>query len=107
RDSTDSKKIVGFSYGLGDGAVYWSSLPLGRLIGQFGPLGATIQTVYVPNLLDHIISLQSHGSPVVLEPPSSIGALAGGSIELSVAAVGEAPLQYEWFREGEAITGAE
>ncbi|HTH48741.1 MAG TPA: immunoglobulin domain-containing protein [Candidatus Limnocylindria bacterium] len=47
------------------------------------------------------------GAPAVINQPLSGIVNPGDSLELSVTAVGQEPLTYQWFRNGEAIAGAQ
>jgi hypothetical protein len=44
--------------------------------------------------------------PSLVTQPQSAAGLEGDTIVLSVAAIGTAPLQYQWFKDGEPIPGA-
>ena len=48
----------------------------------------------------------SDDPPTLVTQPQSAAGLEGDSIMLSVAAAGSAPLQYQWFKEGQPIPGA-
>ena len=47
------------------------------------------------------------GAPAVLTQPASGIVNPGDNLELSVTAVGQEPLAYQWFRNGEAVAGAQ
>lgn len=48
----------------------------------------------------------SDDPPTLVTQPQSTAGLEGDSITLSVASAGTAPLQYQWFKDGQAIPGA-
>jgi Bacterial Ig domain/Immunoglobulin I-set domain/Immunoglobulin domain len=105
-DSSDTNHIIAFSYAFGNGAVYWSSIPLENLIDQSGPLGANIRSIYLPNVLAHCDAISAHGAPLVVESSGDITVLAGSSPSLGVAVIGEAPVQYQWYSGAEPVAGA-
>ncbi len=45
-------------------------------------------------------------APVIVQPPASMTAVEGTSVELSVTATGSPPLSYEWQKNGAVIAGA-
>jgi hypothetical protein len=44
--------------------------------------------------------------PTILTQPRNLAAIIGGSATLNVVAIGSAPLGYQWFFEGAALSGA-
>jgi uncharacterized delta-60 repeat protein len=46
------------------------------------------------------------GVPNIVTPPQSQTVIAGNDVTFSVSATGDAPLQYQWYFEGDLITGA-
>jgi hypothetical protein len=70
----NSNQIAGFSYSLGAGFVYYSTIPLDYyLAGAANVITTNLQTIYTPNAL---IYLHSLNAPLHFLPP----ALAGGGV---------------------------
>lgn len=54
-----------------------------------------------------VVPLVVHGGPpVISRPPSDTSALLGTNVVLNVYALGDAPLSYQWSKDGVAIAGA-
>jgi hypothetical protein len=72
----DPNRVAAFSYGLGSGSVYYSTIPLDFYLEGFGPnpLQEAFTTVYSPNVAAYVQSLQEP-TPVP-EPASVLGVLA-------------------------------
>lgn len=60
----------------------------------------------VPGGLFRIDPLTTGGSPVITGEPQNSTVASGGATSFTVYAAGEAPLAYQWFRDGAIITGA-
>lgn len=54
--SNDTSKVVGFSYRVGNGFTYYSSIPLDYYLGQVSTLGTNFTDIYLPNLLFYMHS---------------------------------------------------
>ena len=52
------------------------------------------------------ISVPSNAPPVIVEQPTDQTVLLGGAAEFSVVATGTDPLNFQWYFNGGAITGA-
>jgi hypothetical protein len=61
-------QIVDFSYGFGNGSVYYSSIPLDFYLNGGGSNGASFRNIYTPNVIAQAASLG--GGAVVPEPAS-------------------------------------
>ncbi len=46
------------------------------------------------------------GIPRITTQPGSVGAAVGATVTLSVAATGDAPLTYQWWKDGVTVVGA-
>jgi Reelin subrepeat B/Bacterial Ig domain/Immunoglobulin domain/Immunoglobulin I-set domain len=103
---TDTSQIVSFSYGLGAGFVYVSTIPLDFLVNNISPIGPVLENAYLPNVLDYMKGLVPTGPPLIGSHPQSFSILEGVDTSLSLAATGEAPLSYQWYFNGGPIGGA-
>jgi len=76
----DPDKVAAFSYGLGSGSVYYSTIPLDFYLEGFGPNPPRdeFNTVYAPNAQAYVEELQQ-ATPVP-EPASVLGILAVGTL---------------------------
>jgi len=76
----DPDKVAAFSYGLGSGFVYYSTIPLDYYLAGSGPNPPRdkFNTIYAPNVQAYVQELQQ-GTPVP-EPTSVLGILAVGSL---------------------------
>lgn len=76
----DPDKVAAFSYGLGSGSVYYSTIPLDFYLEGFGPNPPRdeFNTVYAPNAQAYVQELQQ-ATPVP-EPASVLGILAVGTL---------------------------
>lgn len=76
----DPDKVAAFSYGLGSGSVYYSTIPLDYYLEGFGPNPPRdeFNTVYAPNVQVYVQELQQ-ATPVP-EPVSVLGILAVGTL---------------------------
>ncbi len=86
---------------------------IGSAARFFGPCGVALDgagNIYVADTANHRISkgvpIVAPGPPQILTQPQSQLVAAGGSAIFSVGAIGEAPLDYQWFLENTAIPGA-
>jgi len=74
------------------------------------PSQAGNYTVTVSNrygvLTNQVAALQVLLSPLITGEPQSVTRIVGGSVVLSVAAVGAPPLSYQWRKGGVALPGA-
>lgn len=59
-----------------------------------------------PGALFRIDPLSSTAAPVITSQPQNVNAAIGNSATFSVIAAGTAPLAYQWYRNGSAISGA-
>lgn len=75
--------------------VSWMLLPLGILADAAGPAAGGGR-----------VGRASDDPPFLVTQPQSAAGLEGDSITLSVAAGGTTPLQYQWFKDGQAIPEA-
>lgn len=77
----DPNKVAAFSYGLGNGFVYYSTIPLDYYLEGFGPNPPRDQfnTVYAPNVVAYVQSLEKE----VPEPASVLGVLTVGALGAS------------------------
>ena len=64
---------------------------------------AEIEAIY---LADQAGKCREARPPTILTQPRNLAAVVGGSATMSVAAIGSAPLGYQWFFEGAALSGA-
>ena len=53
-----------------------------------------------------MVSLTVIAPPTIVDQPTSLVVAQGGSISFTVQASGQAPLTYQWFKDGTAISGA-
>lgn len=84
----------------------WIYYPDGRIARSVALSGAP--TTHSMNFSNQGFQL---AVPVVTAPsisaqPASQSAMVGGSVTFSVTATGTAPLSYQWYKNGTAITGA-
>jgi glucose/arabinose dehydrogenase len=59
-----------------------------------------------PGALFRIDPLSSTSAPVITSQPQDVNAATGNAATFSVIAAGTAPLAYQWYRNGSAISGA-
>jgi hypothetical protein len=52
------------------------------------------------------MNASTQSAPVITGHPMSMAATAGGTATFSVTASGDAPLSFQWLRDGTAIPGA-
>ena len=62
-------------------------------------------SLVVPNIRD-ALAVEEVTAPTISQHPSSITQLAGSAATLSVTASGDAPLQYQWLKNGTPVNGA-
>lgn len=55
---------------------------------------------------DHSIAAVSPAVPVVAPPRAATLARVGGMVQIATACIGQPPLRYQWFHNGEAVAGA-
>ena len=107
-----STNVVAFSYPLGLGEIYYSSIPLDCYLAGNNCSGSTIaaalQNIYTPNVLIYAGNFApcSNCPPAVFAQPLSQSVAVGSSVTFSLAAMGTAPLSYFWQRNGTTIAGA-
>jgi alpha-tubulin suppressor-like RCC1 family protein len=78
------------------------------------PYGETSPPAALSNLLSvavaaapyHGLALVNNGSPQILQPPAGRTAYSGRDVTLQAAAVGAAPLSYQWLLNGATVPGA-
>jgi hypothetical protein len=102
--------VVCFSYPLGNGLIYYSSIPLDYYLAGSGPFGlmSALTDIYAPNVLAYVTGLPGGTAalPFILTQPASQTVSVGGSVMFSAAAVGGTPLWYQWRRNGDPIGDA-
>jgi hypothetical protein len=59
------ERVAAFSYRLGNGFIYYSTIPLDYYLGGGESLSAVMQEVYTPNLLVYVASLSSETRPEI------------------------------------------
>jgi uncharacterized protein (TIGR02145 family) len=74
-----------------------------------GTYTVTVSNGTLPNATSNGAVLTVSAAPVaptITAPPQSQSVTAGGSVTFSVTATGTAPLSYQWYKNGTAISGA-
>jgi hypothetical protein len=96
-----------------DGAPIPTATAAALTLGSVQPADAGTYTVVVSNALGSVTSQGAvltvtapNGHPSVTKQPETRHALAGEAITFTVEATGLAPLNYQWRRNGVAISGA-
>jgi len=56
--------------------------------------------------IDDIGLITANVPPSITSEPGDVNTLAGGEVSLRVEAAGPEPLSYQWYKDGEAISGA-
>lgn len=106
----DPTNLVCFSYPLGSGLVYYSSIPLDYYLGGGGPLEliTALTNIYAPNVLAYVTGEPSGipAPPSIVMQPTNVTAVAGGSASFMVSALGSHPLGYQWRKGTVALAGA-
>jgi len=76
---SDPNRVAAFSYRLGAGVVYYSTIPLDYYLGGFGsnPPQSNFANVYTPNVLTYVQAIQS---PQPVPEPASISGLLAFSV---------------------------
>jgi hypothetical protein len=104
--------VIAFSYPLGSGEIYYSSIPLDCYLAGDACAGniiaAALQNIYTPNVLIYAAAFNacSNCPPAIVTQPVSQTVAAGSSVTFSVGATGGAPLSYFWNLNGAFIVGA-
>jgi alpha-tubulin suppressor-like RCC1 family protein len=95
-----------------DGTVVaWGDTALaggGMVFGVTNPPAAlsNLHSVGVAAAAYHGLALVNFGAPQIVQPPVGLTASLGRSVTLHAAAVGAAPLSYQWLLNGSNVPGA-
>jgi alpha-tubulin suppressor-like RCC1 family protein len=88
-----------------DGAIFeWGDNNSGDKTPPAGMSNLVSIAVSTPAL--HSLALVNNGGPVILQPPVGLTAYTGRDVTLQAAAVGAAPLNYQWLFNGTNLIGA-
>ena len=68
--------------------------------------GMALATVVSGNSAEHTLAVGTPQAPVITSQPTNQMVMAGSTVTFSVTASGFAPLAYQWYFNGSAITGA-
>jgi len=98
--------IVAFSYSIGLGSVFYSSLEFLSYAEGPGKVQEILRNVYLPNLLEHAASFSVSGAPVVVQQSSDTTAFLSTGVSLYVGANGQMPLSYQWLHDGIMVANA-
>ncbi|MEY2408765.1 MAG: large repetitive protein, partial [Verrucomicrobiota bacterium] len=99
-------QYVAVSYGLGAGTVFYSTIYLNYLLQNSLSITPILRTVYLPNVIEHVLAFTPSGPPLIVQPPSDIAALQGGLVTMTAFATGLPTLRYQWSLNGVLIAGA-
>jgi uncharacterized repeat protein (TIGR01451 family) len=109
----NATQVTTFSYPLGAGLVYYSSIPLdcylvGGGCGSGGAFATNIQNIYSPNVLVYAAGQfgSQSTSPRILAHPTNQIVPLGSTATFSVSAIGTPPLYYQWRKDTLPILGA-
>src|SRR5439155_25222105 len=94
-----------------DGAAITSGSAASRTLANVQATDTGSYTVTVANSAGSVTSntatlTVNNAPPVITAQPSSQSVTIGGVVSFTVGAAGSAPLSYQWFRGGTAITSA-
>jgi hypothetical protein len=78
---TNAARAVAFSYTLGAGSVYYSTIPLDNYLSTANASPAAFKTVYAPNLVAYLDALV----PAAIPEPASLAVLGMGLLGLRLA----------------------
>jgi hypothetical protein len=92
-----SKGVTGSADGAGNLALFY--FPRGVAVDPFG-------NVYVADSQNSTIRKGTSIAPIIGTPPSSFAVVAGSASTLSVGASGSTALTYQWYFNGQPISGA-
>ena len=84
--------------------VVWGDNPY----GETNPPSAltNLNSVTGAGAANHVFTVLNNGSPLIIRPPVGLTAFVGRDATLRGAAVGAAPLSYQWLSNGTNIPGA-
>lgn len=84
--------------------VVWGDNPY----GETNPPSAltNLNSVTGAGAANHVFTVLNNGSPLIIRPPVGLTAFVGRDATLRGAAVGAAPLNYQWLSNGTNIPGA-
>jgi hypothetical protein len=105
----NTNEVVDFTYPLGAGLVYYSTIPIDYYLDGYG--SGTFQvnatTIYMPNLMAYILSLTGRlvtAPPTIAMQPQSQTVTNGNQASFTVTALGSPPLFYQWQKNGTNLT---
>lgn len=99
-------QTVAFGYGIGSGAVYYSTILLASYLEVALAETELLSSVYVPNVIEFVHAFTPSGPPVIVAPPYDTAALPNGRALLSVFAGGQPALRYQWRFNNTLLAGA-
>jgi len=67
---------------------------------------ANLNSVTGAGAANHVLTVLNSGSPLIIRPPVGLTTFVGRDVTLRGAAVGAAPLSYQWLSNGTSIPGA-
>jgi subtilisin-like proprotein convertase family protein len=105
----DTNEVVALSYALGEGFVFYSTIPLDYYLDGSGsdPIRSNLANIYAPNVVAYVQSLSNGPTPpTIVTQPTSQRVTVGRSATFSISVMGTMPLGFFWQRDGGLISGA-
>ena len=102
----NSTHIASLAYGLGEGFVYFSTIPIGVILTGTAPNAGIFREVYLPNLIEYMDERVATGAPVMGSEPVDQFVLEGARVDFHAGVRGGAPLDLQWYFNGTALPGA-
>jgi len=107
----DPRKVVAFSYPLGQGLIYYSTIRLDCYLGggacTVNSITAALQNIYTPNVLTYMSESApscSNCPPAIVYQPLSQTVSCGSNVTFTVVVSGSEPQIYQWFFNNAALS---
>lgn len=104
--------VACFSYPLGAGLIYYSTIPLDCYLSggscEDSRIAAAVRSIYAPNVLAYMASYSSGSGlpPRIVNQPANQTMVTDGMVTFRVAVVGSAPLEFQWRKDAVVVAGA-
>ena len=105
----NTNEVVDFTYTLGGGLEYYSTIPIDYYLdgNGSGTFQVNATTIYVPNLMAYILSLTGQlvtAPPTIATQPQSQTVTNGNPVSFTVTALGSPTLFFQWQKNGTNLT---